>query len=132
MKNYRKVANDYFKAVEEQNFKGIMDLFDENCVLYFSDTGVVKGKQEYIKLNHNLSNEESGFQFRANKLHYRFERFKYTQQRNRLVVEGVEYGENLDGFPIKDNKFCSVFEFDEQTRLITRMYVYTDPNFGIN
>ena len=55
----------------------------------------------------------------------------YTEQDTRVVVEGSEFGKLYSGEEIKDNKFCSDFQFNLQTGLIQRMFVYTDPNFGI-
>ncbi|GMA08169.1 hypothetical protein GCM10025886_13200 [Tetragenococcus halophilus subsp. flandriensis] len=58
--------------------------------------------------------------------------FIFTVQKNRIVVEGTEYGKLLEGQTIENNHFCNVFEINEENGLIQRMYAYTDPNLGLN
>ncbi|MNH33056.1 hypothetical protein D3C79_935420 [compost metagenome] len=58
--------------------------------------------------------------------------FKITTAGNTVIVEGQEGGVMSDGTSWPDNnismgRFCSVFEFTG--KLISRMYVYVDPDF---
>lgn len=62
-----------------------------------------------------------------------FTYFNFIVSGKNLVVEGQEGGVMRDGTHWPDNqissgRFCSVFEFSDN--LITRMYIYVDPDFS--
>ncbi|EMS74308.1 hypothetical protein H318_14618 [Enterococcus durans IPLA 655] len=117
------IALQYFEAVESRSHEAIMELFDENCEVFFANFGLTKGWKNFEKINQQLVKH-------FNKLYFKKDEFMITVQDNRVVVEGIEYGELANGHHINDNRHCNVFDIDPNTGLIQRMYAYTDPNLG--
>lgn len=122
--NVKEIAIQYFEAVESRSHETIMELFDENCEVFFAKFGVTKGWDNFERVNRQLVNHFKQLLFKK-------EEFIFTVQDNRVVVEGMEYGELANGQLIKDNRMCNVFEINPDTGLIQRMYAYTDPNLGM-
>ena len=61
------------------------------------------------------------------------DRMVFTQEGNRVVVEGAETGTLASGVPFPGDArsaglFCNVFEF--QGRLISRLHIYADPDLA--
>lgn len=119
-----KIALRYFEAVESRSHEAIMALFDQNCEVFFANFGVIKGYSEFDKVNQQLIKH-------FKELIFRKEAFILTTQENRVVVEGVEYGELANGTIVKENRLCNVFEINPDTGLIKRMFAYTDPHLGL-
>lgn len=123
--DHKKIATQYFEAVEARSHEKIMELFDENCEVFFAAFGVSKGWDAFEQVNKQLVQH-------FNQLFFRKESFIFTVQKNRIVVEGTEYGQLSEGQVIENNHFCNVFEINEENGLIQRMYAYTDPNLGLD
>ncbi|BAK94399.1 nuclear transport factor 2 family protein [Tetragenococcus halophilus] len=121
----KKIAIQYFEAVEARSHEKIMELFDENCEVFFAAFGIAKGWDAFEQVNKQL------VQY-FKQLFFRKEAFIFTVEKNRIVVEGTEYGQLSEGQTIENNHFCNVFEINEENGLIQRMYAYTDPNLGLN
>lgn len=88
--------------------------------IFFPQSGLLKGIADFQKLNEELVKS-------IRSLKHDIDNFIYTISENRVVVEGKESGTLQNNQSFIDNKFCSVFEIHDN--LITRMHVYTDPNF---
>ncbi len=121
--NYIEIVNTYFEAMEERDTEKVIALFDENCEVFLAKTGVIKGIEEFTKFSEVLVEM-------IKRLDYKNDEFSYKEIDNTLIIEGQESGRLKNGNSFEHNKFCSVFDFHPETHQITRMYVYTDPNFG--
>lgn len=121
--NIEEIALNYFEAVESRSHEAIMNLFSENCEVFFANFGVIKGRRKFERINKELVNH-------FKELYFKKDQFVLTVQGNRVVVEGIEYGDLASGQIINNNRMCNVFEINYEG-LIERMYVYTDPNLGL-
>lgn len=115
----------YFQLVDKRDLPSIASLFHPEVEIFFPQSGVIKGLNNFIKLNQELSDL-------IITLNHDIEDFVYTFSESRIIVEGVESGTLQNDISFSKNRFCSVFEFDSESMKITRMYVYTDPTFSNN
>lgn len=110
----------YFASVSSKDIETVNSLFAKDIEAYFPHFGVIKGFEEWQKLNKNLN-------LLIETIHYDTDSFIYSQSDNRVIVEGVESGIYKDGKVFTNKRFCSVFEIANNT--ITRMYVYPNLTF---
>ncbi|WP_232112133.1 nuclear transport factor 2 family protein [Salinivibrio proteolyticus] len=114
----------YFQKIDAGD-PSYLDLFSEDVDFYFPKFGQAKGKSALVEFGNRIGSSLSS-------IWHDIEGFQITTAGNKVIVEGQEGGVMSDGTPWPDNKvstgrFCSVFEFNEE--LISRMYVYVDPDF---
>ncbi|OOF23730.1 hypothetical protein BZJ17_02810 [Salinivibrio sp. IB574] len=114
----------YFQKIDAGD-SSYLDLFSEDVDFYFPKFGQAKGKSALVEFGNRIGSSLSS-------IWHDIEGFQITTAGNKVIVEGQEGGVMSDGTPWPDNKvstgrFCSVFEFNEE--LISRMYVYVDPDF---
>ncbi|MDM5128775.1 nuclear transport factor 2 family protein [Aeromonas salmonicida] len=122
--NLVKLVIEYFEKVDAGN-PGYLDLFSENVDFFFPKFGQAKGKDALVEFGNRIGSSLTS-------IWHDIDGFKITTTGNTVIVEGQEGGVMSDGTSWPDNnismgRFCSVFEFTG--KLISRMYVYVDPDF---
>ena len=119
------LVKEYFRKVDT-GATDLFDMFAEDAQVFFPGFGVARGKSEILKMVVGLSSALSTFEHDES-------RMTFTQDNNRLVVEGAEAGTFVDGKPFPGDArsgglFCSVFEFEGT--LFSRMHIYADPDLA--
>jgi SnoaL-like domain len=105
----------------------MMALFDDQLEFYFPKFGISRGKDGF-----RVFAEGMGHVF-ARAAHHT-EEFRFIVAGSSVVVEGTTEGEtqsggSWNGGQTPGGRFCSVFELDVTSGLITRMYIYLDPDY---
>lgn len=118
------IVIEYFEKVDAGDLS-YLDLFSEDVDFFFPKFGQTKGKNALIEFGKRIGSSLTTIWHDING-------FKITTAGNTVIVEGQEGGTMSDGTSWPDNKvsigrFCSVFEFTGV--LISRMYIYVDPDF---
>ncbi len=113
------IIKKYYKNVSTRNMDTVNSLFSPNIEVYFPQFGVVKGIENLLKLNKNLTET-------IDQIDYDYDNFVYTISENRIIVEGIESGTLANNNTFMNKRFCSVFEI--KNGLIYRMYVYANLN----
>jgi hypothetical protein len=103
----------------------VLDLFSDDVQIYFPKFGVATGKSAFGELASGLLGSLKAI------AHY-ISDFNYVVGSNSVVVEGATHGADREGVEWSGGnsaggRFCSVFEF--RGPLITRMYIYLDPDY---
>ncbi|WP_406227060.1 nuclear transport factor 2 family protein [Pseudomonas siliginis] len=104
----------------------ILDLFTDGVQFYFPKFGTRTGKDQVIAFVQGLMGQ-------LEKLEHNVESYNYIANGQTVVVEGTEKGVAKNGahWPAEGNasegRFCNVFEFTGT--LISRVHIYTDPDF---
>ncbi|MGX1163734.1 hypothetical protein RKD54_004724, partial [Pseudarthrobacter sp. SLBN-100] len=93
--------------------------------IYFPVFGIRRGKAAFNEFVEGFLKKVGGI---AHNIHD----FSCVVSGDTVVVEGTTRGEAVDGKSwsggeTPGGRFCSVFEIKES--LITRMYIYTDPDY---
>ncbi|HDZ8829890.1 TPA: nuclear transport factor 2 family protein [Aeromonas dhakensis] len=122
--NLVEIAIQYFKKVDAGD-PSYLDLFSGNIDFFFPKFGQAKGKDSLVEFGNRIGSSLTS-------IWHDIDGFKITTAGNTVIVEGQEGGVMSDGTSWPDNnismgRFCSVFEFTGS--LISRMYVYVDPDF---
>lgn len=122
--NFVEVAVDYFRKVDVGD-PSYLELFTEDVDFFFPKFGVSKGKTALVEFGNRIGGS-------LKSIWHDIDGFKIITSGNMVIVEGQEGGVMSDGTLWPDNnistgRFCSVFEFNGE--LISRMYVYVDPDF---
>lgn len=117
-------VRDYFRKVDAKD-PSLIDLFTDDVAFFFPKFGTLRGKAAVALLGERIAHE-------AAKLTHDIDGFVFTVEGNRVVVEGREWGVTADGREWPDGetsqgRFANVFEFDGP--LISRTYIYVDPDF---
>jgi SnoaL-like domain len=120
-----RLAEEYYRRADAGQ-PDVVDLFTEDVEIFFPKFGVRRGKAAFGELATGLlgslksiAHDQKGLACLA------------TGQT--VIVEGTTRGETRDGTQWEGGKtpggrFCSVFEF--RGHLISRMYIYLDPDYG--
>lgn len=118
------IVREYFTRVDAGR-DDTLDLFTEDFEFYFPKFGVGRGKEAFGTLIGGLltSLDRIAHPVSALKLY----------GTEIVTAEGLTSGATKDGAiwnggDTPGGRFCSVFEFSGD--LISRMYVYTDPDYG--
>ncbi|WP_151810652.1 nuclear transport factor 2 family protein [Acinetobacter bereziniae] len=114
---------NYFRKVDAKDPTSL-DLFIEEVEFFFPKFGLAHGKEAMISFAERIGVE-------AAHLTHDIDGLTFTVDGDRIVVEGREWGVTRDGrkWPdgiISQGRFANVFEFDG--KLISRMYIYVDPD----
>lgn len=114
----------YFRKVDGGD-KSYLDLFDDEVKFFFPKFGTTQGKKSLIMFGERIGPS-------LGSIWHDIPNFNFIVSGQTVVVEGQEGGTMIDGTVWPDNqvsqgRFCSVFEFSGN--LITRMYIYVDPDF---
>jgi len=117
----------YFKKVDSGD-ASYLDLFDESVKFFFPKFGTTQDKDSLIAFGERIGSS-------LGSIWHDIDNFNIIVSGQTVVVEGQEGGTMKDGtvWPdkqVSQGRFCSVFEFTG--KLITRMYVYVDPDFPSN
>lgn len=122
--NLEEIVIEYFKKVDSGD-SSYLELFTGDVDFFFPKFGQKKGKEALIEFGNRIGSS-------LKSIWHDIDGFQIISVDNKVVVEGQEGGVMSDGTPWPDNnisigRFCSVFEFTG--KLISRMYVYVDPDF---
>ncbi|MHC1710793.1 MAG: nuclear transport factor 2 family protein [Solidesulfovibrio sp.] len=115
---------EYFEKVDSGD-SSYLDLFTKEVKFFFPKFGASQGKDALIAFGRRIGSTLSSIK-------HNIENFHYIVSDNTIVVEGIEEGTTQLGISwpdgnISQGRFCSVFEFSGN--LISRMYIYVDPDF---
>jgi len=119
------LAEEYFRRADAGQ-ADLVDLFTEDVELFFPKFGVRRGKAALGELANGLSGSLKSIEHDRQGL-------SCVAVGQTVLVEGTTHGETRDGTQWEGGKtpggrFCSVFEF--RGHLISRMYIYLDPDYG--
>lgn len=114
----------YFEKIDAGD-PTYIDLFHDDVTFFFPKFGDAVGKQALLEFGDKIGSS-------LNSIWHDIEQFNFIVSGNTVVVEGQEGGVMRDGTKWPDNhissgRFCSVFECNDN--LISRMYIYVDPDF---
>jgi ketosteroid isomerase-like protein len=101
------------------------DLFSQDAEIYFPKFGIARGRNAVLDL-------AAGLMTSLATLSHRIDELSYVVSGNTVVVEGTTTGSthdggSWDGGKTPGGRFCSVFEIADG--LISRMYIYLDPDY---
>lgn len=118
------VVKNYFQKIDKGD-QSFLDTFHDNFEFHFPKFGTGRGKKAWKTFS-----SRAGLWLES--LGHHIDNFRYLIAGNDIVVEGREYGVTRSGISWPDNdisegRFCSIFTFEG--KLITRMYIYVDPDF---
>src|SRR5579863_8991553 len=119
------LAEEYYRRADAGR-PDLVDLFTADVELFFPKFGVRRGKAALGELAAGLLGSLKSIEHDRQGL-------SYVAVGHTVLVEGTTHGETRDGTQWEGGKtpggrFCSVFEF--RGHLISRMYVYLDPDYG--
>jgi hypothetical protein len=114
----------YFEKVDASD-TSYLDLFTDNVKFFFPKFGTTQGKDSLVTFGKRIGSS-------LGSIWHDIPGFNFIVSGDTVVVEGTERGTMKDGTVWPDNavsqgRFCSVFEFTGS--LISRMYIYVDPDF---
>jgi len=114
----------YFEKVDAGD-ASFLGLFDDNVEFFFPKFGTTRGKDSLIAFAGKMGAS-------LGSIWHDIPGFNFIVSGQTVVVEGQEGGTMKDGttWPdgdVSQGRFCSVFEFSGD--LITRMYIYADPDY---
>lgn len=120
-----RLAKAYFVKVDAGD-STLLEMFTDDVQAYFPKIGTIHGKASLVKLVQTLTSIVPRFEHDP-------DRMVFTQQDNRLVVEGQEAGLFADGtrWPAEarsEGRYCNVFEF--QGSQIQRLHIHVDPDYA--
>jgi SnoaL-like protein len=119
------LAEEYYRRADAGR-PDFLDLFTEDVELFFPKFGVRGGKAALVELGNGLSGSLKSIEHDRQGL-------SCVAVGQTVLVEGTTHGETRDGTQWEGGKtpggrFCSAFEF--RGHLISRMYIYLDPDYG--
>jgi hypothetical protein len=119
------LAAEYFRR-GDAGHANIVDLFTEDVEIYFPKFGIRRGKTAFFEL-------ATGLFSTLKSIAHDQKRLSYMASETNVIVEGTTQGELRNGTKWEGGKtpggrFCSIFEFSGH--LISRMYIYLDPDYG--
>jgi ketosteroid isomerase-like protein len=119
------LAREYFVRADAGRPE-VADLFADDVEIFFPKFGVARGKAAFWDLARGLLGSLSS-------LAHDIDKFSYITSGQTVVVEGTTYGvlrngQTWAGGETPGGRFCSVFQF--RNGLISRMYIYLDPDYG--
>lgn len=121
-------ARRYYEKINAGEFDDeYFGLFADDVEIFYPKFGFAYGHDAVKDFGNRVQSIVSEFAFDL-------DRFIYTCQDNRVVVEITEYGRLRNGkrFPdgkVSFGKFCCVFEFNKDG-LIQRYHSYGDPDYA--
>ena len=120
-----KLILQYFEKVDRGD-ESYLDLFTDDVKFFFPKFGTSEGVESIASFASKMGTY-------LKSIKHDIDSFNFIIEGNTVVVEGVERGTMADGTPWPDGKisqgrFCSVFEFTDE--LISRMYIYVDPDYA--
>lgn len=124
MTNKQQIVREYFSRVDAGR-ADTLDLFTDDFEFFFPKFGVGRGKEAFGILIEGLLGSLKGIAHPVEQLR--------IFDSDAVVAEGVTSGETKDGThwhggQTPGGRFCTIFEFSGE--LISRMFVYTDPDYG--
>jgi ketosteroid isomerase-like protein len=119
------LAREYFLRADAGRPE-VTDLFAEDVEIFFPKFGIARGKTAFRDLAKGLLGSLSSLAHDMDKL-------SYITSGETVVVEGTTHGALRNGptwagGETPGGRFCSVFQFRDG--LISRMYIYLDPDYG--
>ncbi len=119
------VVRDYYMRMDAGR-PDTLDLFTEDVEIYFPKFGVAQGKDAFGQLASGLLGSLKSIEHNQADL-------RFSLAGDTVVVQGTTRGETADGTKwsggeTPGGRFASVFDF--RGDLISRMYIYMDPDYG--
>jgi hypothetical protein len=119
------LAREYFVRADAGRPE-VVDLFADDIEIFFPKFGIARGKAAFWDLAKGLLGSLSSLAHDMDKL-------SYITSGETVVVEGTTHGalrngQTWAGAETPGGRFCSVFQFRDG--LISRMYIYLDPDYG--
>lgn len=120
-----RIIREYFRRVDAGT-QDVIDLFTEDVRLYFPKYGTGTGKASFSEFGGAVAATLSS-------ISHDVDNFKWIIGDDAIVVEGTTRGVTRSGVAWEGGKtpggrFCSTFEFSNN--LISRMFIYLDPDFA--
>jgi hypothetical protein len=120
----QQIVREYFSRVDAGR-EDILELFTEDFEFYFPKFGVWRGKEAFGVLI-------AGLLTSLDRIVHPVDQLRMFGA-DSVAVEGLTLGTTKDGTAwhggvTPGGRFCSIFEFSGE--LISRMFVYTDPDYG--
>ena len=125
---FKQRARRYYEKINAGEFDDeYFGLFADDVEVFYPKFDIAYGRTAIAELGSRVQSIVSDFAFDLDK-------FIYTCQDNRVVVEIVEHGILKNGKTFPDNKvsfgkFCNVIEFNTQGQ-IARYHCYGDPDYA--
>jgi ketosteroid isomerase-like protein len=125
VKTLQGLAREYFVRADAGRSE-VTDLFADDIEIFFPKFGIARGKAAFWDLAKGLLGSISSLVHDMDKL-------SYITSGETVVVEGTTHGalrsgQTWAGGETPGGRFCSVFQFRDG--LISRMYIYLDPDYG--
>jgi hypothetical protein len=117
-------VKEYFVRVDAGR-PDVLDLFTDDVQIWFPKFGIADGKAAFGEFATGLLSSIASIAHHVSE-------FRYIVGPNTIVVEGTTQGvdrakREWSGGKTAGGRFCSVFEF--RGSLISRMYIYLDPDY---
>jgi len=119
------IVAEYYRRADAGR-SDVLDLFTDDFELYFPKFGVSRGKTAFGEF-------ATGLLATLQSIAHDQARLSFITSGHTVVVEGTTRGVTRDGTAWEGGKtpggrFCSVFAF--RGHLISRMFIYLDPDYG--
>ena len=124
MTDRHQIVREYFTRVDAGQ-PNVLELFTEDAKIFFPKFGIGHGQEGFGALVQGLLSAVASISHPQEKM--------TVSGTDVVVAEGISQGELKDGITwyggdTPGGRFCSVFEFSGD--LISRMFIYTDPDYG--
>jgi ketosteroid isomerase-like protein len=121
----KRLAREYFVRADAGRPE-VVDLFADDIEIFFPKFGIARGKVAFGEFAKGLLGSLSS-------VAHDMEKLSYIVSGETVVVEGttrgtLRNGQTWAGGETPGGRFCSVFQFRDG--LISRMYIYLDPDYG--
>jgi ketosteroid isomerase-like protein len=118
------IAKEYFRRADAGR-ADLLDLMTEDLELYFPKFGVARGRKAFAEMAAGMG---GAFEW----VEHDFSTYNFISTGSYVIVEGttrgaLKNGKSWKGGETPGGRFCNVFEF--KNGLISRVYVYLDPDY---
>lgn len=118
------IAKSYFEKVDKGD-PSYLDLFTDDVEFYFPKFGITHNREGIKQFSQRFGNL-------IQSIKHDIEGFKIYVDGNTVIVEGKERGITKEGaewpdYKVSQGLFCGIFTFEKG--LISRYYIYVDPDF---
>ena len=117
------IAREYFIRAD-QGKPDLLDLFEEDAVIYFPKFGFGYGRQSFYEM-------VKGFQGKLEFIQHDYDGFIFIPSGEYVVVEGTSHGKmsgkTWEGGKTPGGRFCNVFKFRNDR--ISSLHIYLDPDY---
>ena len=123
--NRVRIVREYFRRCDAGT-QDVVDLLTDDVQIYFPKYGIGVGRPSFFEFG-------SAVMATLESISHDVDNFKWIVADDAVVVEGTTRGVTRSGVAWEGGKtpggrFCSTFEF--RNDLISRMFIYLDPDFA--